>query len=102
MRRFPTLQEVGFFSYLGCLYLGAIQWPWSFALTLGLVQNSLDQTVWVSRFVWFQKTQFWSRLNLLNVCFYWTACLLFFWLENWKENPVCMSIFLVDNMQFLV
>ena len=41
----PTLQEVGFFSYLGCLYLGAIQWPWSLALTLGLAQNSLEQTV---------------------------------------------------------
>ena len=27
--------------------------------------------------------------------------MLFFWLENWTENPVCMFTFLVDNMQFL-
>ena len=27
--------------------------------------------------------------------------LLFFWLENWTENPVCMFTFLVDNMKFL-
>ena len=45
MRRLPTLQEVGFLSYLGYLCLGAIQWPWSLALTLGLVKNSLEQTV---------------------------------------------------------
>ena len=44
-RRLPTLQEVGFLSYLGYLCLGAIQWPWSLALTLGLVKNSLEQTV---------------------------------------------------------
>ena len=30
-----------FFSYLGYPCLGATQWPWSFALTWGLVQNSL-------------------------------------------------------------
>ena len=57
-RKLPTLQEVGFFSYLGCLYLGVIQWPWSLALTLGLAQNSLEQTVWVSGFFWFQKYSF--------------------------------------------
>ena len=34
-----------FFSYLGYPCLGAIQWPWSLALTWGLVQNSLRQTV---------------------------------------------------------
>ena len=34
-----------FFSYLGYLCLGAIQWPWSLAPTWGLVQNSLGQTV---------------------------------------------------------
>ena len=39
------LQEVGFFSYLGYLCLGAIPWPWSLAPTLGLVQNNLEQTV---------------------------------------------------------
>ena len=44
-RRLPTLQEVGFLSYQGYLCLGAIQWPWSLALTLGLVKNSLEQTV---------------------------------------------------------
>ena len=45
MRRFPTLKEVGFLSYLGYLCLKAIQWLWSLALTLELVKNSLDQTV---------------------------------------------------------
>ena len=44
-RRLLTLKEVGFLSYLGYLCLGAIQWPWSLALTLGLVKNSLEQTV---------------------------------------------------------
>ena len=45
MRRLPTLQEVGFFSSFGYLFLGTIPWPWSLAPTLGLVQNSLEQTV---------------------------------------------------------
>ena len=27
--------------------------------------------------------------------------MLFFQLENWTENPVCMFTFLVDKMQFL-
>ena len=40
--RLPTLQEVGYLSYLGYLCLGAIQWPWSLALTLGLVKNSFS------------------------------------------------------------
>ena len=44
-RRLPTLKEVGFLSYLGYLCLGVIQWPWSLALTLGLVKNSMEQTV---------------------------------------------------------
>ena len=44
-KRLPTLQEVWFLSYLGYLCLGVIQWPWSLALTLGLVKNSLEQTV---------------------------------------------------------
>ena len=29
MEEVPTLQEVGFFSYLGYLCLGVIPWPWS-------------------------------------------------------------------------
>ena len=41
----PTLQDEGFFSYLGYLCLGAIPWPWSLAPTLGLVQNNLEQIV---------------------------------------------------------
>ena len=32
-------KEVGLFSYLGFPCLGAIQWPWSLALTLELVQK---------------------------------------------------------------
>ena len=44
-RRFPTLLEVGFLSYLGYHCLGVIQWPWSLILTLRLVNNSLEQIV---------------------------------------------------------
>ena len=45
MEEVSTLQEVGFFSYLGYLCLVVIPWPWSLAPTLGLVQNNLEQTV---------------------------------------------------------
>ena len=37
--------KVGFFSYSGYPCLRVIQWPWSSALTVGLVHDSLDQTV---------------------------------------------------------
>ena len=45
MEEVPTLQQVGFFSYLGYLCLRVIQWPWGLTLTAEPVQDSLEQTV---------------------------------------------------------
>ena len=62
------LQEVGFVSYSGYPYLRAIQWLWSSALTVGLVHDSLDQTMvcfWVT--FWFQNCNS-GRLSMMILC----------------------------------
>ena len=103
MRRFPTLPKVGFFSYLGYLCLGAIPWPWSLAPTLGLVQNSLEQTVvcfWVHFVLEIAVLEHVEPAECVYYARFCVHVVFFFLARNLEKNPVFMIISWLSNMQF--